>query len=130
MRSTFKILFYLKRNAPKKDGTVPVYCRITLNGTISQFSCKLYINPKLWDIKTQTALGQDCVSKHINAELKKIRKSVGKHYNKIFSSIGPLTAERVKYPIAVSTETAEHFCKFSRTITKNTNNWLRQGRGN
>lgn len=96
MRSTFKILFYLKRNAPKKDGTVPVYCRITLNGTISQFSCKLYINPKLWDIKTQTALGQDYMSKHINAELKKIRKDVGKHYNKIFSSIGPLTAERVK----------------------------------
>lgn len=96
MRSTFKILFYLKRNAPKKDGTVPVYCRITLNGTISQFSCKLYINPKLWDIKTQTALGQDCVSKHINAELKKIRKDIGKHYKKIFSSIGPLTAERVK----------------------------------
>ena len=24
MRSTFKVLFYLKKNAPKKNGSVPV----------------------------------------------------------------------------------------------------------
>lgn len=41
MRSTFRILFYLKRNAPKSNGLVPVMCRITVNGKISQFSCKL-----------------------------------------------------------------------------------------
>ena len=40
-RSTFRVLFYLKRNAPKKNGLVPVMCRITVNGKISQFSCKL-----------------------------------------------------------------------------------------
>ena len=34
MRSTFKVLFYLKKNAPKKDGFVPVMCRITIDGTI------------------------------------------------------------------------------------------------
>lgn len=96
MRSTFRILFYLKRNVPKKDGTVPVYCRITLNGTISQFSCKLFINPRLWDIKTQTALGEDCVSRHINTELQKIRKGIKKHYEKVLNGIGPLTAERVR----------------------------------
>jgi len=28
MRSTFKVLFYLKKNAPKKNGSVPVMCRI------------------------------------------------------------------------------------------------------
>lgn len=32
MRSTFKVLFYLKRNAPKKNGLIPVMCRITVNG--------------------------------------------------------------------------------------------------
>ncbi len=30
MRSTFKVLFYLKRNAPKKNGYVSVMCRITV----------------------------------------------------------------------------------------------------
>ena len=37
-RATFKILFYLKRNAPKKNGLIPVMCRITVNGKIAQFS--------------------------------------------------------------------------------------------
>lgn len=31
-RSTFRVLFYLKRNAPKKNELVPVMCRITVNG--------------------------------------------------------------------------------------------------
>lgn len=41
MRSTFKVLFYLKRNVPKKNGLVPVMWRITVNGKVSQFSSKL-----------------------------------------------------------------------------------------
>ena len=43
MRSTFKILFYLKKNNLKPNGTVPVMGRITIDGTISQFSCKMNI---------------------------------------------------------------------------------------
>jgi len=31
-KSTFKVLFYLKKNAPKKSGKVTVMCRITVNG--------------------------------------------------------------------------------------------------
>ena len=41
MRSTFKVLFYLKRNATKKNGLASVMCRITVNGKIAQCSCKL-----------------------------------------------------------------------------------------
>lgn len=29
-KSTFTVLFYLKKNAPKKDGTVPIMIRITV----------------------------------------------------------------------------------------------------
>ena len=49
-RSTFRVLFYLKRNAPKKNGLVHVMCRITVNGKISQFSCKLDVEEKLWSV--------------------------------------------------------------------------------
>ena len=38
-RSTFKVLFYVKRQS-EKSGQVPVMGRITINGTMSQFSCK------------------------------------------------------------------------------------------
>ena len=56
-RSTFRVLFYLKRNTPKKNGLVSVMCRITVNGKISQFSCKLdgefYLQSHLITSKTK-----------------------------------------------------------------------------
>ena len=33
MKSTFKVLFYLKKDKISKDGKVPVMGRITVNGT-------------------------------------------------------------------------------------------------
>ena len=52
MKSTFKVLFYLKKDKISKDGKVPVMGRITVNGTQAGFSCKLNIDPALWDEKT------------------------------------------------------------------------------
>ena len=47
MKSTFSVIFYLKRQVVKKDGTVPVMGRITVDGSQTQFSCKLTVYPKL-----------------------------------------------------------------------------------
>lgn len=58
MRSPFKILFYLKKNAPKPDGTVPIMCRISVDGIIAQFSCKTSASIDLWDTKANRA-GRD-----------------------------------------------------------------------
>ena len=53
-RSTFKVLFYVKRQS-EKSGQVPIMGRITINGTMSQFSCKLTVRSSLWDAKAKTA---------------------------------------------------------------------------
>ena len=45
MKSTFSTIFYLKRQAARKDGTVPVMGRIIVDGTQTQFSCKITIDP-------------------------------------------------------------------------------------
>ena len=37
MKSTFSIIFYLKRQVVKKDGTVPVMGRITVGVTTKSF---------------------------------------------------------------------------------------------
>ena len=50
MRSTFKTVFYV--NASKeKNGIVPIMGRVTINGTIAQFSCKQTIPKALWDAR-------------------------------------------------------------------------------
>ena len=76
MRSTFKVLFYLKKNAPKKNGSVPVMCRITIDGTIAQFSCKCDIHPDLWDIKSNRASGKSNIALETNRFLDKIRVGI------------------------------------------------------
>ena len=45
MKSTFSVIYYLKRQVVKKDGTVPVMGRITVDGSQTQFSCKLTVDP-------------------------------------------------------------------------------------
>ena len=56
-RSTFKVLFYVKRQS-EKHGQVPVMGRITINGTMSQFSCKLTVRSTLWDAKPTRPLAK------------------------------------------------------------------------
>ena len=94
-RSTFKILFYLKRQA-EQNGKAPIMGRITINGTISQFSCKLSISPKLWDTKANKATGKSVVAQHINEKLENIKTNIGKQYQRICDRDSYVTAEKVK----------------------------------
>ena len=96
MRSTFKVLFYLKKNAPKKNGSVPVMCRITIDGTIAQFSCKCDIHPDLWDIKSNRASGKSTVALETNRFLDKIRVGINAKYKEIAERDNYVTAEKVK----------------------------------
>lgn len=41
MRSTFKVLFYVKKGSAKPNGNLPLMCRLTVDGEIKQFSCKM-----------------------------------------------------------------------------------------
>ena len=55
MRSTFKVLFYVKKGSAKPNGNLPLMCRLTVDGEIKQFSCKLDVPPRLWDVKNSRA---------------------------------------------------------------------------
>ena len=56
-RSTFKVLFYVN-GSKEKNGIVPIMGRITINGTVAQFSCKQSVPKALWDIKGNRAKGK------------------------------------------------------------------------
>lgn len=94
-RSTFKVLFYLKKNN-LKDGKAPVMGRITVNSTISQFSCKLNIKPELWDTKANRAAGKSLEAQKINQKLDNIKTQIGKQYQSICDKDNFVSAEKVK----------------------------------
>jgi len=95
-RSTFRVLFYLKRNAPKKSGLVPVMCRITVNGKVAQFSCKLDVEERLWNVDLGRMGGRSITAQEVNRKFEKIRSEVNKAYQEIFDMDGYVTAEKVR----------------------------------
>ena len=96
MRSTFKVLFYLKKDKHKPQPVVPVMGRITVNGSISQFSAKLSVPPSLWEVKGGRAKGKSLEADRINRHLDNIRIQIGKHYQSICDHDGYVSADKVK----------------------------------
>lgn len=70
--------------------------RITINGTVSQFSCKLSVSPKLWDTEGNRAAGKSVEARQINEKLDNIRTNIGKQYQRISDRDSFVTAEKVK----------------------------------
>ena len=96
MRSTFKVLFYLKRTKNPPRAVYPVMGRSTINGTISQFSAKINVPEQLWEVKGGRAKGKSVESERINRHLDNIRIQIGKHYQSICDHDAYVTAEKVK----------------------------------
>ena len=96
MKSTFSVIYYLKRQVVKKDGTVPVMGRITVDGSQTQFSCKLTVDPKLWDTKGGRVTGRSTAALETNRLLDKMRVRINKHYQEIMERDNFVTAEKVK----------------------------------
>ena len=96
MRSTFSVIFYLKKDKVKKDGTSPIMGRITVDGTQAQFSCKVSIEPNLWGIKGGRAVGKSVTARETNWMLDKLRAAITRHYQEIMERDSFVTAEKVR----------------------------------
>ncbi len=96
MRSTFKVLFYLRKDKKKIDGTTLIMCRITVDGQVSCFSTKLYINPQFWDLKSSSAIGRNKDVVEVNTLLSSIKTSLENAYNDLVLKENYVTAERIK----------------------------------
>ena len=94
-RSTFKVLFYVKRQS-EKHGQVPVMGRITINGTMSQFSSKLSVRSSLWDAKANKASGRSLEAQRLNEKLENIKTNIGKQYQRLCDRDSYVTAEKVR----------------------------------
>ena len=99
MRSTFKVLFYVKKGSEKPNGNLPLMCRITVDGEIKQFSCKMDVPPRLWDVKNSRASGKSVEAQRINLAVDKIRVEVNRRYQELMQC-SKKTLHRFFYPIA------------------------------
>ena len=96
MRSTFKVLFYVKKGSAKPNGNLPLMCRLTVDGEIKQFSCKMDVSPHLWDVKNNRASGKSAEAQRINRAVDKIRVEVNRRYQELMQTDGYVTAAKLK----------------------------------
>ena len=96
MRSTFKVLFFLKRDKQKTNGTIPLFCRITVDGQEVRFSMKCDVNPKIWDIKTSKAIGRTTEATQINAIVDNTKATIYKIYRELQEKENYVSAEKIK----------------------------------
>jgi hypothetical protein len=95
-RSTFRILFYIKRSNPKKNGNVVIMGRITIDGERAQFSTKLEIHPDKWDNKMGRAKGNTASIANLNRLLDNVRAKASMHYSRLMDDNGYVLPDRIK----------------------------------
>ena len=71
-RNTFRVLFYVN-GSKEKNGIVPIMGRVTINGTVAQFSCKRSIAKELWDAKDNRVKGKSREARETNLAFDNIK---------------------------------------------------------
>lgn len=96
MKSTYSVIFYMKKEKVRKDGTYPIFGRITIDGAKSQFSCKTYCKPDIWEVKGGRAIGKSLSARNVNTQLDAIRGMINDYYDEIMRRDGYVTAEKLR----------------------------------
>lgn len=96
MRNTFKVLFYIKKNAPLRNGNTPIMGRITINGQRTQLSTQLSVDPDIWSVSMGRVAGRTAVAVRINEQLSQIRFHIERCYNTLFYESPLVTPQMVK----------------------------------
>lgn len=91
-----KVLLYLKKSSPDKSGKTPVMGRITVNGTMAQFSCKLSCSLDLWNPRESRLNGKSQEAVEANQKIEKILLGVHSAFDSLVERKKPFDAEAVK----------------------------------
>ena len=96
MKTTFNVLFFLKRDKQKKNGNVPLMCRITVDGGETRFSMKIDIDPSLWDVKSGKMSGRSAHASETNDLIFNTKSVLNRIYHQELERMQLVTAEKVK----------------------------------
>ena len=96
MNKTFNLLFFVKKNKIRTNGTAPIYLRITIDGKAAEIAAKRYIDPKKWDNKAHKAVGNSQEAKILNAYLKTLEQQVYDFHYLMLKEEDFVTAESLK----------------------------------
>lgn len=96
LNQTFSILFWLNKAKMNKQGLIPIWIRITVDGKRAECSTQKQIHPKFWDAENNKVLEKYSEARSINDYLTLVKADILRHYNILLSTKEFVTAEDVK----------------------------------
>ena len=96
MNKTFNLLFFIKKNKIRTNGTAPIYLRITIDGKAADIAAKRYIDPQKWDVKAHKAVGNSQEAKTLNVYLKTLEQQVYDSHYQMLKEEDFVTSESLK----------------------------------
>ena len=75
-RTSFSLLFYIRRTKLNKAGEAPIFMRITVNGERADASVKRSVAPRLWNTAKGKAIEKGCGCKDLNLYLDAVSSNV------------------------------------------------------
>ena len=93
MKKQILVSFLARKTLKKKNGMIPVYCRIRYDNRIAQFNTKVDVFSANWDSQTTRVIGNN--SKSVNIQLEKIRIDIIKKYELLYKTNIIITAKTI-----------------------------------
>jgi site-specific recombinase XerD len=91
-KSTFRILFYLKRTKTLNNGELTIFMRITVNGERAEVSTHQSVEPQLWNQEKGIVKGVSNSSKQVNDYLEHLKLKVYQYKKELESNDKEITA--------------------------------------
>lgn len=99
MKTQMKVLLYLKKTEQSPDGFCPLMGKIQVTGaqnSVAQFSCKLTIDPKIWNATSQRCLGKSNMATSANREIEAVLVLLHIRFNELVAKKDHVTAQEIK----------------------------------
>jgi site-specific recombinase XerD len=95
-RATFTVLFYIKRTKKKKDGTVSIFARLTVNGLRAEFALQKSIDEHQWNPEKGCVRGSNSDARKFNLSLDLVKNKLYGHKLEIEEEGKEVTAAGLK----------------------------------
>jgi hypothetical protein len=96
MTTNFSLSFQLKRTKVHSGGNAPIYLRITIDSSRVEVATKRSVNPLIWNIDAQKAMGSSDEVRSVNKHLKTLEQNAYEIYREMLERKMPLTAQAFK----------------------------------
>jgi hypothetical protein len=96
MKTSFALLFFLKKPKVYKGGDVPIYFRITVDGVEREISTRLNADPLKWSNEAHRLLGKSEAAKSVNEYLDVLQAKAINARTKLTALDKPVTADNIK----------------------------------